>query len=198
VTDHAGPGNLAPVLDQLRRDCEEVNRHWPILALPGVELTHVPPATIPDLARRARAAGALVVAVHGETVVEPVPPGTNRAAVDSEDVDVLAHPGLLDPADAARAAARGCFLEVSGRRGHAFTNGHVVRTALAAGARLLLDSDAHAPGDLLSEAFARHVLLGAALPEGELPTVLEANPRSLLERVLPGSIARLPADPGRR
>jgi histidinol phosphatase-like PHP family hydrolase len=118
--------------------------------------------------------------VHGETVVEPVEAGTNRAAVDCEDVDVLAHPGLLSADDAARAAARGCYVEVSGRRGHAFANGHVVRTALAAGAPLLLNSDAHAPLDLLTEAFALTVLRGAALPETELVTVREVNPRHLL------------------
>jgi putative hydrolase len=182
VTDHAGPGNLEAVLEALRRECEVVNRHWPVRALPGVELTHVPAAALPDLARRARAAGAVVVAVHGETVVEPVEPGTNRAAVDCEEVDFLAHPGLLSPAEAARAAARGCFLEVSGRKGHGLANGHVVRTALAAGAPMLLNSDAHEPADLLSPSFARAVLLGAALPESELETVLVANPKVLLER----------------
>ena len=123
--------------------------------------------------------------MHGETVVEPVEPGTNRAAIDCEDVDVLAHPGLLDPQDAARAAARGCFIEVSGRKGHGFANGHVVRTALAAGAPLILDSDAHEPQDLLTPAFARTVLLGAALPESELQTVLLANPQALLARRAP-------------
>jgi putative hydrolase len=183
VTDHAGPGNLEIVVDQLRRDCEMVNRNWSIVALPGVELTHVPPPEIAGLARRARAAGAAVVAVHGETITEPVEPGTNRAAVECPEVDILCHPGLLDPEDAARAAARGCFLEVSGRRGHAYANGHVVRTALAAGARLLLNSDSHAPVDLLTERFARSVLRGAAVPEADLPTVLVANPLALLERV---------------
>jgi putative hydrolase len=183
VTDHAGAGNVEEVVAALRRECEVVNRYWSILALPGVELTHIPAASIPALARRARNAGAAVVAVHGETVVEPVEPGTNRAAVDCEDVDVLAHPGLLSPADAARAAARGCFLEVSGRRGHGFANGHVVRTALAAGASLILNSDAHEPQDLLTPAFARTVLLGAALPESELETVLLAHPQQLLDRV---------------
>lgn len=182
ITDHAGPGNLDYILDQLRRECELANTHWPIVALPGVEITHVPAAAVAALARRARTAGAVVVIVHGETVVEPVEPGTNRAAINCDDVDVLAHPGLLAPEDAARAAARGCFVEVSARKGHGFANGHVVRTALAAGAPLLLNSDGHTPDDLLSERFARTVLLGAALPESELKTVLQVHPRALLAR----------------
>ena len=52
-----------------------------------------------------------------------------------------------------------------------------MRTALAAGAPLILDSDAHEPQDLLTPAFARAVLLGAALPESELQTVLWPTPR---------------------
>ncbi|MDQ3700530.1 MAG: histidinol phosphate phosphatase domain-containing protein, partial [Chloroflexota bacterium] len=74
VTDHAGPGNLEYVLDQLGRECEVASEHWPIIALPGVELTHVPAPAIAGLARRARAAGARIVVVHGETVAEPVEP----------------------------------------------------------------------------------------------------------------------------
>ena len=182
ITDHVGPGNLEFVLDQLRRECAVANEHWPIVALPGVEITHVPAATIASLARRARAAGAAVVVVHGETVAEPVEPGTNRAAIDCEEVDVLAHPGLITLEEAARAAARGCFLEISGRRGHAFANGHVVRTALAAGTRLLLNSDGHDPLDLLTEPFAYKVLRGAALPESEMEAVLETNAQALLAR----------------
>ena len=185
VTDHAGPGNLEFVLDQLTRDCALVNEHWPVRALPGVEITHVPAASIAALARRARSAGAAIVVVHGETVTEPVEPGTNRAAVECEEVDVLAHPGLLSPEDAALAAARGCFIEVSGRKGHAFANGHVVRTALAAGAPLLLNSDAHESADLLTERLAQIVLRGAAVPDSEIPTILDTNPRLLLERVIP-------------
>jgi histidinol phosphatase-like PHP family hydrolase len=94
VTDHAGPGNLEEVLGQLARECEVARNHWPIVALPGVELTHVPPGSIAELARRARSAGAAVVVVHGETIAEPVEPGTNSAAIDAEDVDILATRGL--------------------------------------------------------------------------------------------------------
>jgi histidinol phosphatase-like PHP family hydrolase len=183
LTDHVGPGNLERVLEQLLPECEAASEHWPIVALPGVEITHVPPATIAALARRARRAGAVVVAVHGETVVEPVEPGTNRASVECDEVDVLAHPGLLTPEDAARAAERGCLLEVSGRRGHGFANGHVVKTALAAGARLVLNSDAHEPRDLLSDSFSLKVLRGAAVPESEIEAIRATNPRCLLERV---------------
>jgi histidinol phosphatase-like PHP family hydrolase len=184
ITDHAGAGNLEFVLDRLRGDCQLASRHWPIVALPGVELTHVPAAAVADLARRARRAGAAVVVVHGETIVEPVEPGTNRAAIDCEEVDILAHPGLLAPEEAERAAARGCFLELSGRKGHAFANGHVARTALAAGAPLLVNSDGHEPGDLLSERFARLVLKGAAVPDSEVETILQHHPRRLMARAL--------------
>src|SRR5574341_1808948 len=72
ITDHVGPGNLEFVVEQLRRDCAVINRHWSIVALVGVEIRNAPAAAIPDLARQARAAGAQVVAIHGETVVEPV------------------------------------------------------------------------------------------------------------------------------
>jgi histidinol phosphatase-like PHP family hydrolase len=95
---------------------------------------------------------------------------------------MLAHPGLITEDEARRAAARGCFLEISGRKGHGFANGHVVKTALAAGAPLLLNSDGHAPEDLLGERFILKVLSGAALPESEFSTVTEANPRALLAR----------------
>ncbi len=38
----------------------------------------VAPRYIPEVARRARRAGAEIVLVHGETLAEPVPPGTVR------------------------------------------------------------------------------------------------------------------------
>ncbi len=180
VTDHAGPGNLEEVLDALRRECELARAHWPIIALPGVELTHVPPASIAGLARRARAAGAAIIVVHGETVTEPVEPGTNAAAIDCEEVDILAHPGIIDPADAARAAARGCHVELSARKGHAYANGHVARVALDAGARLLVNSDGHAPEDLLTPRLQEIVLRGAGVPTAMHAAILVDYPRDLL------------------
>jgi len=180
ITDHVGPGNMEPILSVLIKDCRAASERWDIRALPGVEITHCPKEDIDALAREARALGAKVVNVHGETVSEPVEPGTNRAAVSSTHVNILAHPGLIVPEDAATAARNGVFLEVSARRSHAYANGHVVKMARDAGALTVLDSDAHAPGDLLTREFALKVAQGAGLSLEQAEDLLESGPRKLL------------------
>ena len=183
ITDHVGPGNLEYVVRTLTVDCRAATSRWDILVLPGVEITHAPKEDIDMLASEAKKMGARVVNVHGETIVEPVEPGTNMAAVKSGDVDILAHPGLVTHEVASIAAANGVFLEVSGRRGHAYANGHVVRVAREAGARMVLDSDAHEPGDLLTDEMALQVALGAGLSRAEAEALLSDGPRQVLERV---------------
>jgi len=87
--------------------------------------------------------GAKLVVVHGETIVEPVEPGTNASALISPYVDILAHPGLLTLDEARQAASHDVYLEVSARRGHSLTNGHIIKRGYATGASLILNSDAH-------------------------------------------------------
>ena len=183
ITDHVGPGNMEPVLNVLIKDCAAASRRWDIVALPGVELTHVPKEDIDALAREAKAMGARVVNVHGETLSEPVDPGTNLAAASSAYVDILAHPGLIKPEEASIAAGSGVFLEVSARRSHAFANGHVVKTAREAGARMVLDSDAHQPGDLMTRELAMKVALGAGLDSDAAVELLDKAPLELLKRL---------------
>ena len=183
VTDHVGPGNLEYVVKTLVLECEMASRRWDILALPGVEITHCPKEDIDEIAQNARALGAKIVNVHGETIVEPVQPGTNMAAVRSSHVDVLAHPGLIGPEEAALAARNGIFLEVSARKGHGFTNGHVVRVAREAGARVVLNTDAHAPGDLITYDFAMQVAMGAGLTEEAARGLLVSGPKDLMARI---------------
>jgi histidinol phosphatase-like PHP family hydrolase len=180
ITDHADRSNLDLIIPRVVRAAEEINRHNRIQAIPGIELTHVPPATIAPLAAEARQLGAQLVVVHGETIVEPVLPGTNRAGLEA-DIDILAHPGLLTPEEAALAARRGILLEVSGRKGHSFTNGHVVRVAQAVGAGLILNSDAHGPGDLLSKEMIEKIALGAGLEQKEFEQML-LNGENLVRR----------------
>ncbi|MCX6012556.1 MAG: histidinol phosphate phosphatase domain-containing protein [Chloroflexi bacterium] len=183
ITDHAGIGFLFRLLQETSKDCTLTSSHWDITAVPGVELTHLPPDAIATTAKLARDAGAKLIVIHGETITENVKPGTNLAAVKSHEVDILAHPGLLTIEEAKLAAANDIYIEISARKGHAFTNGHVVKIAKLAGAKLLVNSDSHDTGDLLTDSFARKVALGSGLVESELETVLYTNPKLLLEKI---------------
>jgi putative hydrolase len=183
VTDHVGLEDQERVLDILVRECRRASEAWGIVALPGVEITHVPKDLIDEAAQRAREMGAQIVVVHGETIVEPVEKGTNLSAIRSHHVNILAHPGLITEDEAALAAERGVFLELSARRGHSLTNGRVARLGLDSGAQMLLDSDAHEPHDLLTTEMAVKIARGAGLSEEETSTLLEGNPLGLLKKL---------------
>ncbi len=180
ITDHADASNLDFIIPRVTAACRELGKRWKIRALPGIELTHIPPETFGPLTKQARSLGAAVVVAHGETLVEPVHPGTNRAAIEAK-VDILAHPGLLTKEEARLAAKHGVCLEITTRKGHSLSNGHVARTALDAGALLVIDTDTHEPGDLVSDAQARRILLGAGLSARQADQVFR-NSRKLSER----------------
>jgi len=182
IADHCGAGTMERLITEVRRDADLAACYWGFQVLAGVELTHVPAASIAELARRAKELGADHVVVHGETPVEPVEPGTNLAAAQCPEVDILAHPGLLSDEAAQAAAQTGVFIEITAKEGHSLGNGHVVRTALAAGAKLVLNSDTHLPGHILMPDFARRVVLAAGLPEADLDRVLLQHPQELIER----------------
>lgn len=166
ITDHADRSNTAWLLSNLVGVVDELGQDNGMQVLAGVELTHVPPRAMADVARLARDNGAEIVVVHGETIVEPVMPGTNLAAIRA-GVDVLAHPGLITAEETALAAEKGVCLEITTRKGHSLTNGHVVRMALEHGAKLVINNDAHTPGDLVSADLAKKIALGAGLSEDQ-------------------------------
>ena len=183
ITDHAGVGYLERIIKEIAEDCALARQHWDIIAIPGVELTHLPPPAICEAAKRAKELGAWLVVVHGESIVEPVEKGTNSAALRCPYVDILAHPGLLTLEEAELAAANGIFLEISARKGHSLTNGHVAQLARLTGAKLLLNSDAHNPSDLLSPDRVHQIAQGAGLNEEESVEVLTINACALLEKL---------------
>jgi histidinol phosphatase-like PHP family hydrolase len=178
ITDHVDSSNLDHVVPRIVRVAEELNHAQSVKVIPGAELTHVPPVFIPSLVRRAREMGARLVVIHGETIVEPVAPGTNRAGIEA-GADLLAHPGLIRPEEVKLAASKGVFLEISARKGHSLANGHVAKLATEAGARLILNSDGHSPGDFMTEAYAAKVSQGAGLPSNSHQLLL-SNSRLLL------------------
>lgn len=174
ITDHVDATNVEWVAEHLVRAADLGDDE--IRVLPGVEITHVRPARIAEVAKTARRCGAAWIVVHGETPVEPVEAGTNRASVENPDIDVLAHPGMLSVSEAEAAKENGVLIEISGRMGHNIANGHVCSVAREAKADMVVDSDAHAPEDLMSEARARLVARGAGLTELEAEAALRVNP----------------------
>ena len=74
------------------------------------------------------------------------------------------------------------FLEISARKGHCLTNGHVVAVGREAGCSFLVDSDGHEPQDILTAEMAEAVAEGAGLRGDEIAACLRANPEALLRR----------------
>jgi putative hydrolase len=182
ISDHGDASNLEEIFERLYKFLREQGTSFPLTVIPSVELTHIPPTHIAALARRAKELGAGLVVVHGETIVEPVVQGTNRAAVECRDVDILGHPGLLTMEEAQLAAENDVHLEITSRRGHSLTNGHIAQLARTSRAKLVLDTDAHSSSDLMDQDFARMVARGAGLNEAEVEAATVANPRWLVER----------------
>jgi histidinol phosphatase-like PHP family hydrolase len=178
ITDHADSSNLQDLIESVAR-LKESGRMYGVEVLTGVELTHIPPSLIPATARNARKFGAEIVVVHGETVVEPVAEGTNHAACTCSDVDILAHPGLITPDDAVEAKDHDVVLEITSRGGHNRTNGHVAAVARECECSLIVNSDAHAPSDLLDKRAKFSVAMGAGLKKDECARVLALNSDSL-------------------
>ncbi len=180
ITDHADSSNLELIIPRVARACRDVGEPFGVKAVAGIELTHNPPELLESLVKKSRRLGAAVVVVHGETLAEPVAPGTNRAAIEA-GADVLAHPGLITEEDAVLAAEAGVMIEITYRKGHCLTNGHVLAAARAAGAPLVINSDAHSPTDIMTPDIQKKVGLGAGMTEKEIATALE-NARALIEK----------------
>lgn len=172
LTDHVDSGNMEVILKQCATVAKDLSRTWKIKVLPGVEITHMPPPLIPEMAREARKLGAKIVVVHGESPVEPVCPGTNLSAVQS-DIDILAHPGMIEEKEVELAAQKGIYLELSARKGHCLTNGRLAMLARRYKAKLVINTDAHSGKELFSTELLRKVGLGAGLTPEEFEQVLQ-------------------------
>jgi putative hydrolase len=176
ITDHVDFSNINFVINSMKKVIDEIQD---IIVLLGVEITHVQPEKIPKLVYKAKRLGAQIVLVHGETPLEPVAPGTNHMAASLEDVNVIAHPGLITNEDAELAHKNGIFLELTTRCGHNITNGHVAKV----GTDLLVNTDSHSI-DLISYNYANIVARGAGLNVTSAARVINENPRTLLNNVL--------------
>ncbi|MDO8427206.1 MAG: histidinol phosphate phosphatase domain-containing protein [Deltaproteobacteria bacterium] len=181
ITDHADESNIEAVLRQIIKVSVLVNKDKGFRLIPGVELTHIPPRQIPLMVKKARALGARVIVGHGETLAEPVEAGTNRAYINAK-VDILAHPGLVTEEDCRAAVKKSVYFEITGRAGHNASNGHVARMAKEFGVRMVVNTDSHSPGDLITDERAELIALGAGLNGVDIRRLKE-NAQELLKKV---------------
>ena len=172
LTDHVDSSNIDFVLPRIVKVCKVLNKFWKIRAIPGVEITHAPVQEIKGLVKFARKNGAKIVVVHGETVAEPVIQGTNRAAIEA-GCDILAHPGLITRDDIELAKKRGVHLEITTRKNHLRTNKRLFRMAKQAGAKLVLDNDAHSDENLTTRSQAIKILRGLGMTQPDIDQVFK-------------------------
>jgi len=182
ITDHVDPSNIDFVIPRMVEAIKKLNGFVSIDVIAGAEITHTPPILIPELVREARSLGAGIVLVHGETIVEPVLEGTNRAAIEA-GVDILAHPGLITTEDILLARDRGVTLEITSRKGHSLSNGYIAKEATRFGIPLSINTDAHSPADLITKETARRILLSAGIEESRIESVFR-NSKVLVEKAL--------------
>ena len=179
-TDHADESNYLHILENQLRFKEQFNAQGKdFKVIVGLELTHVTPSQIAPLTEKARAAGADLIVVHGETITEPVEEGTNLAAVEA-CVDILAHPGLISDEAVKKGVENGVFFEVTTRKGHSITNGHVVKKVLEFGGEMVINNDYHSPGDRVSPEMAVKVLTGAGLNDVQINKIFDNNKKIFL------------------
>jgi putative hydrolase len=182
ITDHGDQSNIDLTIPRLRAFCEQINLREGIRVIPGIELTHIRPELIPAMVSRSRQLGARLIVVHGETIVEPVAPGTNRTAIESS-VDILAHPGLITEEEVLLAKEHSVHLELTSRKGHSLTNGHVARLAQKIEVPMVLNSDTHGPEDIWPP-FRRHeIVMGAGLTVDDYHDMIK-NAESIAMRCL--------------
>ncbi len=181
ITDHVDASNIQTA-EKIASIVNDIRDYWDIAVIPGVEITHVPPEIIDKLANKARDYGAEIVVIHGETLVEPVKEGTNLKSAESPSVDIIGHPGLITPEEVQIAVDNDVSLEISARKGHCLGNGNVAKLGLEYGANMVLDTDTHAPEDLIDYKQAERIALGAAIPEQEVVKLLKDNPEKILKK----------------
>ena len=182
ITDHVDPSNIDFVIPRIVNVIKKIKNQISIEAIPGAEITHVPPHIIPEIVKEARHLGAKIVVVHGETIVEPVTPGTNRAAIEA-NADILAHPGIISTEDLLLAKEKGVTLEITSRKGHSLSNGYVAKEAMKFGVPLCINTDAHSPSDFITREMAIKILQASGIEGNRIDMIFE-NAKALVEKAL--------------
>ncbi|MDR0486213.1 MAG: histidinol phosphate phosphatase domain-containing protein [Elusimicrobiota bacterium] len=188
ITDHIDYSNMDFVIPKIVEVSKVLTDNYEIFVLPGAELTYIPPKLIGAATEKCRKLGAKIIVVHGETKAETVPPQTNLSAVKA-DIDILAHPGFLSEEEAEIAAKNDIKIEITTRNFHKKTNDAVARVALQKSAKLVLNTDAHQPDNLLTKQIIKETLAAAGLEENYYEIMLK-NSREIISKYQKGAKER--------
>ena len=145
---------------------------------PDIVLTH----SYTDYMEDHQNAGRLAVTATFARGMRNFPTEPHRAAIEAR-VDLLSHPGLITPDDAARAAELDVHLEITTHKGHGMSNGWVAQRAREAGAKLLLNTDCHISTEILDAKQRRAIAFGAGLTTEEVDQIWE-NGRRIVDRIV--------------
>lgn len=164
ITDHVDLTNYKQIIDSILK-LKNIN-FYPLIFIPGIEITHVQPDNISIIVDYSRKMGIKWIGVHGETPVEPVIEGTNLAAIEAR-VDFLAHPGFISGTDLKLAVKNNVWIELTMRGGHSLTNGYVYSKGKNIGVNFIISSDSHKPSDLFNIKKYIATALGAGMTQEE-------------------------------
>ena len=84
--------------------------------------------------------------------------------------------------EAALAKEKGVALEITARKGHSLSNGHVAKIAMATGAVMVINTDSHVPEDLIVRGKAEDILRAAGVPEENIATIF-LNSQIIVDKV---------------
>lgn len=176
VTDHILDMNFKNFL----KNREIYGKIYPDVIF-GVEITRVKPEEICKIAKEAYNNSMLVI-VHGETPGDFfVPKGTNKAAVECEYVDILAHPGFISEEEARKAKDNEVLIELSARKIHNSSNKKIAKLCKDLGVKMVVNTDSHSPDELITYEDAMKIALDSGLSMQEAWETNE-NARRIFER----------------
>lgn len=133
----------------------------------GIEITRVKPKKIYEIAKKAKEMN-FIVLVHGETISDEVPAGTNKSALECEYVDILAHPGHLSEDDALKAKQNKIFVEITARKIHGLENFEIAKICKKFNVEMVINADAHSVNELIDDEKTKIVGFEAGLNEYEI------------------------------
>jgi histidinol phosphatase-like PHP family hydrolase len=181
ISDHVDVTTIENVAASILKLLKYAELHEGIRIVPGAELTHCPAKTD----RRADRHG-----TQARLLVRRRSRRDHRGARGGRDQcrghrGGGRHPRPSRPHHDERGGSGegpGVLLEITTRKGHSLTNGHVAKLARAAGAKLVINTDSHSPSDLVTDAEALKVVLGAGLGEEDF-AAMQQNAEALIRKI---------------